>query len=82
MPKGKKYKFIRALLKMQHSPAGHEYLKSQARKKESPKKKIDTKAETKPTYFRGKAFDRPTIEHRLSQAGVTKENIKKLKGKK
>lgn len=55
-----------------HSPAGYVHLQG---KKKGAKK-------TKPTYFKGKAFQRPTIEQRLMDAGISPAKIKKLKGKK
>lgn len=59
--------FIRSLLRMKHSPAGKRHLKK--------KKKKDTQ----PTYFKGKAFERPTIESRLREAGIDPSRFKKKK---
>jgi len=53
-----------------HSPAGFRYLQSQKKKKKT----------TEPTYFKGKAFERPTIEERLRKAGISNTQINKLKG--
>lgn len=66
MPKGK---IIRALLGMKHSPAGKKYLKG---------KKKDVQS----TYFKGKAFERPSIESRLKAAGLTESDLRSLRGKK
>lgn len=66
MPKGK---IIRALMGMKHSPAGKKYLKN---------KKRDTQS----TYFKGKRFERPTIESRLRQAGLSESDLRSLRGKK
>jgi len=60
-----------------HSPAGYRYLQSLKKKKKTTEPKT-----TEPTYFNGKAFERPTIEERLRKAGISTAQINKLKGKK
>ena len=75
-----KYRIIRALMGMKHSPAGKKYLESQAKKKADTSKKVSGK--TKPTYFKGKAFERPTIESRLKAAGLSESDLRSLRGKK
>lgn len=66
MPKGK---IIRALMGMKHSPAGKKYLKNK-------------KKDKVPTYFRGKAFERESIESRLKKAGINPDRFKSRKKKK
>ena len=66
MPKGK---IIRALMGMKHSPAGKKHLKNK-------KKKDDDKV---PTYFKGKAFERESIESRLRKAGIDPARFKSRK---
>lgn len=65
-----KGKIIRALMGMKHSPAGKKYLKTKRKSKD-----------TEQTYFKGKAFERPTIESRLKQAGLTESDLRSLRGK-
>lgn len=61
---------IRALMGMKHSPAGKKFLK----------KKKDKGTEQ--TYFKGKRFQRKTIEQRLIDAGISEGELLRLKGKK
>lgn len=67
---------IRALMRMYHSPAGKKYLASQKKKRKQPSK------DTEQVYFRGKGFERLTVEARLRQAGLSEADIRSLKGKK
>lgn len=67
---------IRALLGMKHSPAGKKYLAAQKKKKKQPSK------DTEQVYFRGRGFERMTVEARLRQAGVSEADIRSLRGKK
>ncbi len=62
---------IRALMGMKHSPAGKKYLENKGKNKD-----------TKPTYFKGKRFQRPTIESQLRKAGLTESDLRSLRGKK
>lgn len=56
---------LRKLLRMKHSPAGKKYLKG---------KKKDTES----VYFKG--IKRKSIEARLSEAGVSEADIRRLRG--
>jgi hypothetical protein len=69
MAKAKRHKLLRALLGMKHSPAGKRHLKGK-------------KKDTEPTYFKGKGFQRKSIEAQLRAAGVSESKIIKMKGKK
>ena len=55
-----------------HSPAGYKYLQGKKKKKKDPV----------PTYFRGKAFERESIESRLKQAGIDPDRFKSRRKKK
>ena len=68
-------KFATALAKAtkrgRHSPAGYKYLQDKKKKKK----------DTVPTYFRGKAFERESIESRLRKAGIDPARFKSRKKK-
>ena len=63
---------IRALMGLKHSPAGKKYLADKKKKKK----------DTVPTYFRGKAFERESIESQLRQQGIDPDRFKSRKKKK
>ena len=65
-----KYRIIRALMGMKHSPAGKKYLADKKKKKMKGKETV---------YFKGNT--RESMESRLKKAGLSEEDLRSFRGK-